>query len=108
MGSTLTQRMRVPSGIDHRVEELGYVGNGLVDQTAVPVALDIFPCTLQFPDEMRDGLSDRAALGPDLRELAVMHPLHVHGTTGTQRVFHDQATLIGQHWPYSPRSEQPR
>jgi hypothetical protein len=79
------------------METLGYLGNGSVDQFAVPIALDVLTSTGQLPDQVGHALGNRTAFGSDLGEFAVMHPQGVHGTTHAKRVFHNQATLFSQH-----------
>jgi hypothetical protein len=45
MDSALAWRVVVLFGLDQRMEQLGSVGNGSVDQFASPFALNVFTCT---------------------------------------------------------------
>src|SRR5262249_21986203 len=57
---------------DQRGEELADVGDRLLDRLAVPVVPGPFAGAGQLVDEECDPLLGRAALGPDLGEVAVV------------------------------------
>jgi hypothetical protein len=85
------------AGVGQGAGERGDVGDGPVDGIAVPRAPRPVSIAGQLTDETGHSLGNRTALGPDLGEVAVMHPLGEDGAAGANALLHDHGPLINQH-----------